>query len=60
VALLRLLGDGPVSWGFMPVILLLGGGLLISPNTRRFGVGLLIAGGIIGIVTAGVCGTLLA
>jgi hypothetical protein len=44
--------------GFVPVILLLGGGLLLPPNTRQFGVGLLIGGAITGIVTAGICSSM--
>lgn len=53
-------GDHLAFLGFVPVILLLGGGLLISPDTRQFGVGLLIGGAITGIVTAGICSTMLA
>jgi hypothetical protein len=55
----RLLGDQVAYLGFVPVVLLLGGALLISPDTRQFGVGLLIGGAITGIVTAGICSAML-
>lgn len=45
--------------GFVPLVLLLGGALLLGPDTRQFGVGLLIGGAITGIVTAGVCASIL-
>jgi hypothetical protein len=45
--------------GFVPLVLLLGGALLLSPGTRQFGVGLLIGAALTGIVTAGLCSTML-
>jgi len=45
--------------GFVPLVLLLGGALLVSPDTRQFGLGLLIGGALTGIVTAGLCSTML-
>jgi hypothetical protein len=53
-------GPATALLGFVPVVLLLGGALLISPDTRQFGVGLLIGGAITGIATAGVCSSMLA
>ncbi|MCU7728658.1 hypothetical protein ODJ79_33515 [Actinoplanes sp. KI2] len=45
--------------GFVAAVLLLGGALLISRDTRQFGVGLLIGGAITGIATAGMCSSML-
>jgi len=59
--LLQRLFDERVAFlGFVPVVLLLGGALLLWPDTRQFGVGLLIGGAITGIVTAGICSAMLA
>jgi hypothetical protein len=60
---LATLGGGDVQMrytlAFVPLLLLVGGGLTILPKTRRFGVGLLIGGGATGIITASLCSPLL-
>jgi hypothetical protein len=44
---------------YVPFAVLLAGGLLIAPSTRRFGLGLLIGGAVTGIATAGICAPML-
>lgn len=58
-AFLPVRNDQLAMLAFVPIILVLGGGLLIWPNTRQVGLGLLIGGAVTGIVTAGVCATML-
>lgn len=50
-------GSGNVIglWAWLPLLLVVGGLLLISPSTRKFGTGLLIGGAITGIALSGVC-----
>ncbi|MEV4639641.1 hypothetical protein AB0J80_20020 [Actinoplanes sp. NPDC049548] len=53
--------DGKLAFlGFVPVLGLLGGALAISPDTRPFGVGLLIGAAATGIISGGLCSGLLA
>jgi hypothetical protein len=58
--LLRQVDEHVAFLGFVPVVLLLGGALLLSPDSRQFGVGVLIGAASTGIVTAGICSTMLA
>jgi len=55
----RVLDEHVAYLGFVPLVLALGGVLLVSPDTRQFGVGLLIGGAVTGIVTAGLCASML-
>ena len=59
MAILQGLAGEHAFLGFVPLVLLLGGVLLIEPDTRQFGVGLLIGGAVTGIVTAGLCASML-
>jgi hypothetical protein len=47
-------------WAWLPFLLVVGGLLLVSPATRRFGTGLLIGGAATGIAVSGLCTAILA
>ncbi|WP_093616205.1 hypothetical protein [Actinoplanes philippinensis] len=48
-----------LAWAWVPVLLVLGGALLIPPSTRRFGTGLMIGTAAAGIITSGFCTALM-
>ncbi|MEU8658806.1 hypothetical protein [Actinoplanes philippinensis] len=49
-----------LAWAWVPVLLVIGGALLVSPSTRRFGTGLMIGVAATGIIISGFCSSLLA
>ena len=62
VLVASVLGSARAPAAFVPLVpcvLAVGGGLLIAPGTRQFGLGLLLGSAITGIVTAGVCASAL-
>ncbi|WP_433795544.1 hypothetical protein [Actinoplanes sp. CA-252034] len=48
-------GGLALAWAWVPVLLVIGGALLISPSTRRFGIGLMIGVASTGIIVSGFC-----